>query len=59
MHSIHLDMSGEKKKKRSTIALAPAYREELKELGKKGESYENIIVKLMLYYKQGDRKKKG
>ncbi len=52
-------MSGEKKKKRSTIALAPAYREELKELGKKGESYENIIVKLMLYYKQGDRKKKG
>ena len=31
----------------TTIQLSPATREKLKELGKKGETYEKIILRLM------------
>ncbi len=31
----------------TTIQLSPATREKLKELGKKGETYEEIILRLM------------
>ena len=31
----------------TTIQLSPETREKLKELGKKGETYENIILRLL------------
>ena len=35
----------------TTIQLSPGTRDELKELGKKGETYEEIILRLVKAYK--------
>jgi len=35
----------------TTIQLSPATRDKLKELGKKGETYEEIILRLVKAYK--------
>lgn len=36
----------------TTIQLTPATREKLKDLGKKGETYEEIILRLLAAYKK-------
>jgi len=36
----------------TTIQLSPATREKLKELGKKGETYEAIILRLLKEHKK-------
>jgi predicted CopG family antitoxin len=38
--------------KRSSIQVTDKLREELKELGKKGESYEDVIWRLVNFYKK-------
>lgn len=36
----------------TTIQISPATREKLKDLGKKGETYEQIILKLIKEHKE-------
>ncbi len=36
----------------TTIQLSPSTREKLKDLGKKGETYEEIILRLVKAYKK-------
>ncbi len=36
----------------TTIQMSPATREKLKELGKKGETYEAIVLRLLKAYKK-------
>jgi hypothetical protein len=37
---------------KTSIQLEEETRDELKDMGKKGESYDDIIVRLMKFYKQ-------
>ncbi len=50
-------IENEELEKRSTIAISDDLRNALKDLGKKGESYEDVIWKLVNFYNEKQHKK--